>query len=40
MADALKYGVALSIGVDHPHYQAKLDPVPAEVRQALVKDLA
>jgi hypothetical protein len=40
MADALKYGVALSIGVDHPHYQAKLDPVPAQVRQALVRDLA
>ena len=39
MADALKYGVSLSIGVDHPHYQAKLDPVPAEIRSALVKDL-
>ena len=40
MADALKYGVALSIGIDHPHYQAKLDPVPAEIRGALVKDLS
>lgn len=40
MADALKYGVSLSIGVDHPHYQAKLDPVPADVRAALVKDLS
>ena len=40
MADALKYGVALSIGIDHPHYQAKLDPVPVEIRAALVKDLA
>ena len=40
MAEALKYGVALAIGVDHPGYAAKLDPVPAEVRQALVKDLA
>ena len=39
MADALKYGVSLSIGIDHPHYQAKLDPVPADVRAALVKDL-
>ena len=39
MADALKYGVALSIGIDHPHYQAKVDPVPAEIRAALVKDL-
>jgi hypothetical protein len=40
MADALKYGVALSIGVDHPHYQAKLDPVPPEIRAALVNDLS
>jgi hypothetical protein len=40
MADALKYGVALSIGIDHPHYQAKRDPVSAETRAALVRDLA
>ena len=40
MADALKYGMALSMGVDHPHYQAKLEPVPAPVREALLKDLA
>ena len=40
MADALKYGVSLSIGIDHPHYQAKIEPVPPEVRAALVKDLA
>src|SRR5512132_466925 len=40
MADALKYGVALSIGADHPHYQAKVDPVAADVRSALLKDLS
>jgi hypothetical protein len=40
MADALKYGVSLAMGIDHPHYQAKVDPVPAEIRAALVKDLA
>ena len=40
MADSLKYGVSLAIGVDHPHYTAKLDPVPAEIRAALVRDLA
>ena len=40
MAEALKYGMALAIGVDHPHYAAKLDPVSAETRAALVKDLA
>ena len=40
MAAALKYGVALTIGVDHPAYSYKLDPVPAEIRASLVKDLA
>ena len=40
MAAALKYGVSLAIGVDHPNYDAKLDPVSAEVRAALAKDLA
>ena len=39
MADALKYGVGLAIGVDHPAYNETLDPVPAEIRAALVKDL-
>jgi hypothetical protein len=40
MADALKYGMALAMGIDHPHYQARLDPVPVETREALLKDLA
>ena len=40
MAAALKYGVALTIGVDHPAYSSKLDPVPADIRASLVKDLA
>lgn len=40
MAAALKYGVALTIGVDHLAYSFKLDPVPAEIRASLVKDLA
>ena len=40
MAESLKYGVALAIGVDHPLYAASLDPVPAAVRAALVRDLA
>jgi hypothetical protein len=40
MAEALKYGMTLSIGVDHPHYSAKVDPVAAEVRAALVRDLS
>jgi len=40
MADALKYGMTLGIGIDHPHYQAKLDSVPVETREALLKDLS
>jgi hypothetical protein len=40
MADALKYGMTLAMGIDHPHYQAKLEPVPPQVREALLKDLA
>ena len=40
MAEALKYGVALAMGVDHPAYTVKLDAVPSETRAALVKDLA
>ena len=40
MADALKYGMALSIGVDHPACSVALDPVSPETRAALVKDLA
>ena len=39
MVDALKYGVALAMGVGHPHYNATLDPVPAAIRTALLKDL-
>ncbi|MEI7446410.1 MAG: DUF3501 family protein [Burkholderiales bacterium] len=40
MAAALKYGVSLSIGVDHPNYAAALSPLPADTRSALVADLA
>ena len=40
MARALKYGVTLAVGVDHPHYRAEIDPVPESVRQSLVQDLA
>jgi hypothetical protein len=38
MAAALKYGVTLQMGVDHPAYQAKVDVSP-ETRNALVADL-
>ena len=39
MVEALKYGVALAMGVDHPNYKATLDPVPPATRAALLKDL-
>jgi hypothetical protein len=40
MAAALKYGVSLSIGVEHPAYTATVSPVPSQTREALVADLA
>ena len=40
MAQALKRGSALAIGVDHPDYQAEIPAVPRSVRDALVADLA
>ena len=40
MAQALKYGVSLAVGVDHPAYHAVVDPVPQHVRDSLVRDLA
>jgi hypothetical protein len=39
MVEALKYGVGIAIGIDHPHYSVAVDPAPPEVRAALVKDL-
>ena len=38
MRAALKRGAALSIGIDHPHYQAGAQVAP-EVRQSLAGDL-
>jgi len=40
MTAALKYGVGLAIGVDHPNYQAAIPTVPDATRRALVADLA
>jgi len=40
MRKALQYGVGLAAGIDHPAYQACLDPVPANSRAALAEDLA
>ena len=40
MAAALKYGVGLTIGVNHANYTAELSPVPDAIRNALARDLA
>jgi len=40
MVAALKYGVGLTIGVDHPAYRAEIPRVGAETRTALVADLS
>ena len=39
MASALKYGVALALGVDHRNYQAEVNAVAAGVRASLAQDL-
>ncbi len=40
MIAAAKYGVGISIGVDHPAYTATLPALPDATRRALVADLA
>jgi len=40
MAAALKYGVTLSMGVEHEAYSATLTPLPTETRDALTGDLS
>ncbi|HUQ25472.1 MAG TPA: DUF3501 family protein [Burkholderiales bacterium] len=37
---SLREGATLAIGVDHPAYNAVLDPVPQEIRAALTRDLS
>jgi len=39
MALAMKYGVGLALGVDHPNYQAEISAVAAGVRASLAQDL-
>jgi hypothetical protein len=39
MAKALKYDVALSLGVDHQNYQAEIGAVAAGIRNSLANDL-
>ena len=40
MAAALKYGVGLGLGVDHPQYTAAIPAVGEATRKALAADLA
>jgi hypothetical protein len=40
MADALKSGADLAVGVDHPEYRAAVAAVPPAVRDSLAGDLA
>jgi hypothetical protein len=40
MIDALRVGVPLAIGVDHPQYEARVAAVPPATHQALVADFA
>ncbi len=40
MKEALKCGMALSVGADHPAYMFASNPVADEIRNALVGDLA
>ena len=39
MKKALSSGANIRMGVDHPNYQATVDPVTAAVRESLLKDL-
>lgn len=39
MTRALKYGVGLALGVDHPNYQAEVGTVATRVRASLTQDL-
>ncbi|MCX7140897.1 MAG: DUF3501 family protein [Proteobacteria bacterium] len=39
MAQALKYGVGLGMGVDHSNYQAEIGAVAPGVRDSLARDL-
>ncbi len=39
MVSALKYGVSLAIGVDHPEYSVAVDPLPTNIRTCLTSDL-
>lgn len=40
MVDAFKRGDPVAIGIDHPHYQARVDEIAPQVQAALARDFA
>ncbi|MEK7206914.1 MAG: DUF3501 family protein [Pseudomonadota bacterium] len=40
MVKAVKQGAAISMGIDHPAYTYKVDPLPPSVRDSLAQDLS
>jgi hypothetical protein len=40
MANRVKAGVAINIGIDHPNYTHEIRPLPDDVRKSLATDLA
>jgi hypothetical protein len=40
MAQAVKQGAAIAMGIDHPAYTHQVDPVPVAVRDSLAQDLS
>jgi hypothetical protein len=39
MAEALKGGAELSVGIDHDEYRHEVSPVPDAIRESLARDL-
>jgi hypothetical protein len=39
MRKALKYGMGVAVGIDHPEYRARVDALAPQVRASLVSDL-
>lgn len=40
MAQAVKQGAAVAMGIDHPAYTHAVDPIPAATRDSLARDLS
>ena len=40
MVEAVRQGAAVAMGIDHPAYTHRVDPVPSATRDSLAKDLS